>query len=188
MIHETNLDGVVEITPRRFSDSRGHFTETYNADTLVKLGIDTHFVQDNQSYSRDQGTVRGLHFQSPPSAQAKLVRALQGVIWDVAVDVRVGSPTYGRWVGVELSDTKGNQLLIPAGFLHGFVTRTPDCMVAYKCSATYAPDCEGSVKFNDPDLAIDWGVAAEEAVLSDKDAVAPPFADFVSPFKYRPNS
>ncbi len=187
-MHETKLDGVTEITPRRFSDSRGHFTETYNADNFAKLGINTQFAQDNQSYSRDQGTVRGLHFQSPPSAQAKLVRVLQGVIWDVAVDVRVGSPTYGNWVGVELSDTKGNQLLIPAGFLHGFVTRTPDCMVAYKCSATYAPACEGSVRFDDPDLAIAWGITAQEAVLSDKDAIAPPFADFVSPFKYESRS
>lgn len=184
MIHETKLDGVAEITPRRFSDSRGHFTETYNADTLARLGIATQFVQDNQSYSRDQGTVRGLHYQAPPSAQAKLVRVLQGVIWDVAVDVRRGSPSYGRWVGVELSDTKGNQLLIPEGFLHGFVTRTPDCLVAYKCSDTYAPACEGSVRFDDPDLAIDWGISADEAVLSDKDAAALSFASFDTPFIY----
>ena len=184
MIHETNLDGVTEITPRRFGDARGHFTETYNADTLAGLGITTQFVQDNQSYSRDQGTVRGLHYQAPPSAQAKLVRAVQGVIFDVAVDVRNGSPTYGEWVGVELSDAKGNQLLIPAGFLHGFVTRTPDCIVAYKCSATYAPSCEGAVRFDDPDLAIDWGISSDQAVLSDKDAAAGSFADFVSPFAY----
>ncbi|WP_342069656.1 dTDP-4-dehydrorhamnose 3,5-epimerase [Yoonia algicola] len=182
MLNETKLGGVIEITPRRFADSRGHFTETYNADSLAQHGITTAFVQDNQSYSRDIGTVRGLHFQAPPSAQAKLVRVLQGVIWDVAVDVRKGSPTFGHWAGVELSDTVGNQLLIPEGFLHGFVTRTADCMVAYKCSATYAPDTEGSVRFDDPDLAVDWGIKPEDAVLSDKDAAAPSFAAFVSPF------
>lgn len=188
MINETGLDGVIEITPRRFADSRGHFSETYNADTLTQHGVTTQFVQDNQSYSRDIGTVRGLHFQAPPAAQAKLVRVLQGVIYDVAIDVRHGSPTYGKWVGVELSDTTGNQLLIPAGFLHGFVTRTPDCMVAYKCSATYAPATEGSVRFDDPDLAIDWGIDPKDAVLSDKDAAAPSFADFTSPFSYEGTS
>ena len=145
-------------------------------------------MQDNQSYSRDIGTVRGLHFQAPPNAQAKLVRVLQGVIWDVAVDIRQGSPTYGHWVGVELSDAKGNQLFIPEGFLHGFVTRTADCMVAYKCSATYAPDSEGAVRFDDPDLAIDWGIAPPDAVLSDKDAAAPFFSDFTSPFMSGPQS
>jgi dTDP-4-dehydrorhamnose 3,5-epimerase len=184
MITHTRLTGVIEITPRRFADSRGHFSETYNADTLAQHGITTQFVQDNQSYSRDIGTVRGLHFQAPPSAQAKLVRVLQGVIWDVAVDVRKGSPTFGHWAGVELSDQAGNQLLIPEGFLHGFVTRTADCMVAYKCSATYAPDTEGSVRFDDPDLAIDWGISPQEAVLSEKDAAASGFAAFQSPFVY----
>ena len=184
MIKQTGLTGVIEITPRRFSDSRGHFSETYNADTFAQHGITTQFVQDNQSYSRDAGTVRGLHFQAPPSAQAKLVRVLQGIIWDVAVDIRRGSPTFGHWVGVELSDQAGNQLLIPEGFLHGFVTRTTDCMVAYKCSATYAPSTEGSVRFDDPELAIDWGINLQDAVLSDKDAQAPGFADFTSPFTY----
>ena len=188
MIDKTALPGVTEVTPPRFSDSRGHFSETYNADTFAKQGITTHFVQDNQSYSRDIGTVRGLHFQAPPNAQAKLVRVLQGVIWDVAVDIRQGSPTYGHWVGVELSDAKGNQLFIPEGFLHGFVTRTADCMVAYKCSATYAPDSEGAIRFDDPDLAIDWGIAPQDAVLSDKDAAAPRFAGFASPFMSGPQS
>lgn len=184
MIEKTKLDGVVEITPRRFSDNRGYFSETYNLETLSKHGVTTQFVQDNQSYSRDRGTVRGLHFQAPPSAQAKLVRVLQGVIWDVAVDVRRGSPTHGQWVGVELSDDKGNQLLIPEGFLHGFVTRTDDCVVAYKCSDTYAPSTEGSVRFDDPDLGIDWGIPTDQAVLSDKDAAAPSFATFETPFRY----
>ena len=186
MINKTNLDGVVEITPRRFADSRGHFSETYNADTLAGLGITTTFVQDNQSYSKDQGTVRGLHFQAPPAAQAKLVRVLQGVIWDVAVDIRQGSPSFGQWVGVELSADRGTQLLIPVGFLHGFLTRTPDCIVAYKCSATYAPETEGAVRFDDPDLGVDWGIATDLAVLSDKDAAAKSFAALTSPFTYEP--
>lgn len=185
MIQETKLDGVVVITPPRFSDSRGHFSETYNAETLAGLGIATQFVQDNQSYSGDQSTVRGLHLQTPPAAQAKLVRVLQGVIFDVAVDVRQGSPSYGHWVGVELSDAQGNQMLIPAGFLHGFITRTADCLVAYKCSATYAPKSEAAVRFDDPDLAIDWGVDPATAKLSDKDAAATSFAAFKSPFVYR---
>lgn len=184
MFKNTALEGVVVFTPKRFADSRGHFSETYNAEVFAAQGITTPFVQDNQSYSAAVGTVRGLHFQAPPAAQAKLVRVLQGEIWDVAVDVRTGSPTFGQWVGVSLSAAEGNQLLIPAGFLHGFVTRTPDCMVSYKCSATYAPDAEGSVRFDDPALGIDWGIDADKAILSDKDAAAPGFADFVSPFTY----
>jgi dTDP-4-dehydrorhamnose 3,5-epimerase len=184
MIENTGLPDVVVMTPRRFADSRGSFQETYNRDTLTKFGIDTDFVQDNQSWSRDAGTIRGLHFQTPPSAQAKLVRVLVGEIWDVAVDIRAGSPTYGEWTGVTLSAQNNRQLLIPAGFLHGFVTRVPDCLVAYKCSATYAPDCEGAVRFDDPDLAIDWGIPATDAVLSDKDAAAGSFADLKTPFTY----
>lgn len=185
MIQETSLDGVLQITPRRFSDGRGYFSETYNADALANHGITISFVQDNQSFSRDTGTVRGLHYQSPPSAQAKLVRVIQGAIWDVAVDVRDGSPTYGQWTGVELTSEEGNQLLVPAGFLHGFVTRTPDCLVAYKCSDVYAPDCEGGIRFDDPDLAIDWGIDPSAAIVSDKDAIAPSFAEFQSPFSLK---
>lgn len=184
MIATTSLAGVVTLTPRLFSDSRGSFQETYNRDTLAGLGIDTVFVQDNQSRSREAGTVRGLHFQAPPRAQAKLVRVLVGEIFDVAVDIRKGSPTYGQWTGVTLSAENGVQLLIPAGFLHGFVTRVPDCVVAYKCSDTYAPDCEGSVRFDDPDIGIDWGIPAYRAVLSDKDAAAGSFADLDSPFTH----
>ena len=184
----TCLHGVQIITPRVFADNRGAFSETYNKDTLAGLRIDIVFVQDNQSWSRDVGTIRGLHFQSPPSAQAKLVRVLVGEIWDVAVDIRAGSPTYGQWTGVTLSADNNRQLLIPAGFLHGFVTRVPDCLVAYKCSATYAPACEGAVRFDDPDLAIDWGIPAAEAVLSDKDAAAGSFANLKTPFTYEAHS
>ncbi len=184
MIATTSLEGVVTLAPRRFADSRGSFQETYNRDTLAGLGIDTVFVQDNQSWSREAGTVRGLHFQAPPQAQAKLVRVLVGEIFDVAVDIRAGSPTYGQWTGVTLSADNNMQLLIPSGFLHGFVTRVPECLVAYKCSDTYAPTCEGAVRFDDPDLGIDWGIPADQAVLSDKDAAAGPFADLDTPFTY----
>lgn len=183
-IEETALPGVVIITPKRFGDDRGYFSETYNLKALSDLGISTPFVQDNQSLSRQVGTVRGLHFQRPPHAQAKLVRVLQGRILDVAVDVRKGSPHYGKWVGVELSAEDGRQLLIPAGFLHGFVTREPDTLVFYKCSDYYAPECDGAVRFNDSDIGIDWGISQDDAVLSAKDAAAPAFADFDSPFPY----
>jgi dTDP-4-dehydrorhamnose 3,5-epimerase len=184
MIEQTKLDGVVIVTPRVFSDNRGSFFESYNRNTLSGHDITTEFIQDNQSYSADAGTIRGLHFQTPPSAQAKLVRVLVGEIWDVAVDIRAGSPTYGQWTGVTLSAGNNRQLLIPAGFLHGFVTRVPDCLVAYKCSNVYAPACEGAVRFDDPDLAIDWGIPAADAVLSDKDAAAGSFADLKTPFTY----
>ena len=183
-LERTTLDGVVTLTPRVFGDNRGSFFESYNATTLAGLGIDTVFVQDNQSHSADAGTVRGLHFQSPPHAQAKLVRVLQGEIFDVAVDIRRGSPTYGEWTGVTLSAENRAQLLVPAGFLHGFVTRVADCVVAYKCSDTYAPDCEGAVRFDDADIGIDWGIDAGDAVLSDKDAKAGPLAELESPFTF----
>ncbi|NTT87271.1 dTDP-4-dehydrorhamnose 3,5-epimerase [Tabrizicola fusiformis] len=183
-IDETALPGVLILTPRRFADDRGFFSEVWNRESLRKLGIDIDFVQDNHSLSRPVGTVRGLHYQSPPHAQDKLVRCGAGVVFDVAVDARVGSPTYGKWVGVELSAENGRQLLIPKGFLHGFVTRAPNSELLYKCSDVYAPDCDGAVHFADPDLGIDWGIAADQAVLSPKDAAAPRFADFRSPFKF----
>ena len=184
MIEQTALPGVKIITPRWFRDNRGAFSETYNHTTWAGLGVTDVFVQDNHSISRDVGTVRGLHFQSPPFAQAKVVRVVAGAIWDVAVDIRRGSPTYGQWVGVELSAENGRQLLVPTGFLHGFATRAPNTEVVYKCSAVYAPECEGAVRFDDPDLAIDWGIASEKAVLSDKDAAAESFAALDSPFEY----
>jgi dTDP-4-dehydrorhamnose 3,5-epimerase len=183
-IEPTSLPGVVILTPRVFHDARGSFCESWNRHTLAKLGITLDFVQDNQSLSRPVGTVRGLHYQAPPRAQDKLVRAAVGTILDVAVDVRVGSPHYGRWVGVELSAENGRQLLVPAGFLHGFVTRTPDALVMYKTSDVYAPDCDGAVHFADPDLAIDWGIDPALAVLSDKDQRAPRLANWASPFTY----
>lgn len=181
-IEQTPLQGVLILTPRRFGDARGWFSEVWNSDTLKKNGIDIAFVQDNHSSSRDVGTVRGLHFQSPPHAQAKLVRCGRGHVFDVAVDIRKGSPTYGKWFGVDLTADNGRQLLIPAGFLHGFVTRAPDSELLYKCSDVYAPECDGAVRFDDPDLAIDWGIDPATAILSDKDRNAKLMGDFTSPF------
>ena len=165
IIDETALAGVLILTPRRFGDARGWFSEVWNKETLAAKGITCDFVQDNHSYSRDPGTVRGLHFQSPPHAQTKLVRCGRGSVFDVAVDIRKGSPTYGKWVGVDLSAENGKQLLIPAGFLHGFVTRQPDSELLYKCSDVYAPDCDGAVRFDDPDIGIRWGIDPAAAIL-----------------------
>ncbi|WP_028964923.1 dTDP-4-dehydrorhamnose 3,5-epimerase [Sphingomonas phyllosphaerae] len=171
------------IRPRRFGDSRGWFTETYNRETFAALGIDCTFVQDNHSLSAPAFTLRGLHFQTPPRGQDKLVRCVNGRIYDVAVDVRAGSPTYGQWVGAELSAENGHQLFIPVGFAHGFVTLEPDCEVTYKCSDTYAPAHDGGIRWES--VGIDWplpaGVTPE---LSEKDKVQPTLADFDSPFAY----
>ena len=171
------------VTPRRFSDDRGFFSETYNERAFTDAGIPVRFVQDNHSCSGARGTVRGLHYQSPPHAQAKLVRVARGRIFDVAVDVRHGSPTFGRWVGAALDDVTGTQIFVPAGFLHGFMTLEPDTHVIYKVDDFYAPDCDGAVRFDDPELAIDWPLPAAEAVLSAKDAAAMSWADFKSPFQ-----
>ena len=181
-ITETALPGVLEITPRRFADSRGHFSESWNRARLAEHGIDLDFVQDNHSHSAQAHTVRGLHYQAPPFAQDKLVRVLRGRILDVAVDIRPGSPHFKRWVAVELTAEAGNQLLVPVGFLHGFVTLEPETDVAYKVTAPYAPEADGAVRFDDPDLGVDWGIDPESAVLSDKDAAAPGFADLTNPF------
>lgn len=179
-----SLPGVVLLTPRRFEDSRGFFCEVWNKHRLSETGLDFEFVQDNQSLSRARGVVRGLHAQVPPHAQDKLVRVGRGAAFDVAVDIRVGSPTFGKWVGCELSAENGRQLLIPKGFLHGFVTLTDEVELLYKCTDYYAPECEISVRFDDKDLGIDWGIPAEMAILSEKDLVAPLFARLNSPFRY----
>lgn len=177
----TALPGVMIVTPARFGDARGWFAETWNAARMAETGLELVFVQDNHSFSAEKGTLRGLHFQRPPRAQDKLVRCTQGTILDVAVDIRKGSPHYGQWVGVELSAENGKQLLVPKGFLHGFVTLTPDCEVQYKCSDVYAPDCDGAVAWNS--VGIDWGLTGEP-VLSAKDAAAVAFADFKTPFTW----
>ncbi|MDF0598816.1 dTDP-4-dehydrorhamnose 3,5-epimerase [Psychromarinibacter halotolerans] len=180
----TSLEGVYIITPRRFGDHRGFFSESYNERVFADAGIDIRFVQDNHSLSGTTGTVRGLHFQSPPHAQAKLVRCGRGRIFDVAVDIRRGSPTYGQWTGAELSFDNGRQLLIPEGFLHGFMTLEPDCEIVYKCSDFYAPECDGAVRWDDPDVGIEWPHTGADPVLSEKDAKAPALADFDTPFTY----
>lgn len=180
-IEDTKLAGVKLITPRRFGDHRGFFSESYSRKDLAENGIDIEFVQDNHSLSMTPGTVRGLHFQAPPHAQHKLVRCGKGAFFDVAVDIRKGSPTYGQWVGFELSFENGAQVLVPAGFAHGFVTLVPDTEIIYKCSDYYVPEAEGALIWNDPDIGIDWPYQ-DEVVLSDKDAKAPGFAGFDSPF------
>ena len=180
-VEDTFLPGVLILTPRRFGDARGFFSESWNRRTLVAHGIELDFVQDNHSLSGAAGTIRGLHFQAPPHAQAKLVRCGRGRLFDVAVDVRRGSPTYGEWVGVELSAENGRQLLVPAGFLHGFVTREPETEILYKCTDYYAPECDGAVRWDS--CGIDWGLTGEP-VLSDKDAAAPTLAEFDSPFTW----
>ncbi|MRU15529.1 dTDP-4-dehydrorhamnose 3,5-epimerase [Roseovarius sp. A21] len=181
-VEKTTLPGVLLITPRRFGDSRGFFSESYNRSRMAEHGVTIDFVQDNHSLSVQPGTVRGLHFQAPPHAQDKLVRCGRGALFDVAVDIRKGSPTYGKWVGYELSFENGRQLLVPKGFLHGFVTRAPDTEIVYKCSDYYAPECDGAVRFDCPQIGIDWGFDVDSAALSDKDAKAPFFKDFDSPF------
>ncbi|ARU00392.1 dTDP-4-dehydrorhamnose 3,5-epimerase [Yoonia vestfoldensis] len=182
-ITTTKLPGVLILTPARFGDARGFFSESWNRKTLAAQGITLDFVQDNHSLSAQIGTIRGLHFQSPPHAQAKLVRCGRGCLFDVVVDIRRGSPSYGHWLGAELSAENGQQILVPAGFLHGFITRAPDTEIIYKCTDYYAPACDGAVRFDDPDIGIDWGLPAGVApVLSDKDAAAPLLRDLDSPF------
>ena len=181
-IEETALEGVRILTPPRFGDNRGFFSESWNRAAMDEAGLAYDFVQDNHSMSAAVGTLRGLHFQAPPHAQAKLVRCGRGALFDVAVDIRVGSPAYGQWVGVDLSFRNGRQLLIPAGFLHGFVTREPDTEIVYKCTDFYAPECDGAVRWDS--VGIEWGLGDAEPVLSEKDAAAPAVADFVSPFSY----
>lgn len=181
---ETAIPGVALLTPSRFADARGWFSETWSAERLAEAGVSATFVQDNQSHSTAVGTVRGLHYQRPPFAQGKLVRVVRGRIRDVSVDVRRGSPTYGHWVAAELSAQNAAQLWMPRGFLHGFVTLEPDTDVLYKVDTPYDAASDGAVRFDDPDLAIDWGMDPGLAVLSDKDARAPAFRDFDSPFCY----
>jgi dTDP-4-dehydrorhamnose 3,5-epimerase len=181
-LETTLIPDVLILTPARFGDARGWFSETFNAARFAQAGLDVAWVQDNHSYSAAVGTLRGLHLQRPPHAQDKLVRCTRGAILDVAVDVRLGSPTYGQWVGVELTPENGKQLFVPKGCLHGFATRLADTEVQYKCSDVYAPECDGAIRWSDPFLAIDWGVA--DPILSAKDQVAPLMAGWQSPFEW----
>jgi dTDP-4-dehydrorhamnose 3,5-epimerase len=164
------------IIPKKFGDERGYFSETYNKQALADAGIEENFVQDNQSLSAARGTVRGLHFQVPPIAQAKLVRVLRGSILDVAVDLRRDSPSFGKYVSAVISAREGNQILVPVGFAHGFCTLEPDTEVFYKVSAPYSPAHDRGVSWIDKDIGIDWPVAPADAVLSAKDLALPAFA------------
>ena len=179
---DTEIPAVKRVVPKRFGDARGWFSETYRTDTLARAGISAAFVQDNQSFSSPKGTVRGLHFQVAPCPQAKLIRVLQGAILDVAVDLRGGSPTYGRHVAVTLDAEAGEQVYIPHGFAHGFCTLTPDVMVAYKVDSYYSPAHDRSLAWNDPTLGIDWPVTEAEALLSDKDRRAPRLSELGTVF------
>lgn len=178
------LEGVLEIRPRKFEDERGFFSETWSAADLADAGIDIAFIQDNHSFSRLSGVVRGLHFQTPPFAQDKLVRVLRGAIFDVAVDIRNGSPTFSQWVGLELSAAAWNQILVPKGFAHGFVTLQPETEVVYKVSAPYSQPHDCSIRFDDPAIGIQWPVTADAVVLSTKDAAAPILANIETGFVY----
>jgi len=172
-LYPTALPEVRLLVSRRFRDARGFLSEVYGRAAFRELGLDLDFVQENHSYSERAGTVRGLHFQAPPRAQAKLVRVVRGAIYDVALDVRRGSPTFGRHVGVVLSAAEWNQLLVPVGFAHGFCTLEPDTEVIYKLTDSYAPETERGVLWNDPALGIAWPVAPEAAIVSDKDRALP---------------
>ena len=179
------LPGLLLLKPRRFADGRGYFVETYNKSTIeIATGLAITFVQDNESHSAERGTVRALHFQLPPMEQTKLVRVLHGSVYDVAVDVRAGSPTYGRWEATTLTAREGEQLFVPRGFAHGFCTLEPDTVVAYKVDAFYAPASDSGLIWNDPMLAIDWPVRPDQAVLSDKDLRLGGFGELQSPFRY----
>lgn len=172
------------VCPRRFSDSRGWFSETFNDARLKAHGIDVAYCQDNHSYSAQAGTLRGLHFQRPPHAQAKLVRCIRGRIFDVAVDIRRASPTFGQWVGAELSAENGKQLFVPVGYAHGFLTLEPDCEIAYKVDDYYSPECDGGIAWNDPDIGVNWTPGFGAPVLSDKDSKLPLLAEMTFEFDY----
>ena len=177
------LDGLVNISPARYGDHRGYFSETFKDDWFRKNVADVTFVQENESLSATAGTVRGLHFQLDPFAQGKLVRCTRGKLFDVAVDIRVGSPTYGQWYGVELSAENGEQLWVPVGFAHGFATLGRDTVIAYKVTAPYDAESDRGVLWNDPEIGIEWPLL-ENAVLSEKDKVQPRLADLPLSFKF----
>ncbi|WP_414832253.1 dTDP-4-dehydrorhamnose 3,5-epimerase [Afifella sp. YEN Y35] len=176
-VRPLGLEGVVEIVPKKFGDDRGFFSETYNADRFAEAGIPLTFVQDNHSYSKAVGVLRGLHYQLPPRAQDKLVRVTRGRILDVAVDIRRSSPTFRQWVSLEVSSAKWNQILIPAGFAHGFLTLEPDTEVLYKVTDVYSPEHDRSLRFDDPEIGVDWPLSGDALTLSAKDQGAPFLAE-----------
>ena len=183
---ESILDpSVLLITPQRHGDDRGFFAEVYNRQSLAEVGIDDVFVQDNHSLSRERGVVRGMHFQIDPHPTAKLVSVIRGAIWDVVLDLRRGSPTYGEHAGVQLTPENGTQIYVPVGFAHGFVTLEPDTEVFYKVTDHWSPDVDRGVAWDDADLAIAWPIPEGEAILSDKDRNQPGFADLPDYFQWR---
>lgn len=175
-IQETSIQGLVEITPQKHEDTRGYFFESFRADVFVKHGLPGHFLQENQSKS-EYGVIRGLHYQVGEYAQGKLIRTIHGSIWDVTVDIRPGSVTFGHVYGVELSADNAKQLWVPRGFAHGFAVLSKTAIIQYKCDAYYAPAAEAGILWNDPDLDIDWRIAAGDEKLSDKDQYHPSFQD-----------
>lgn len=181
-VSQTGIPGLVVIQPKVFPDNRGFFLETYSRKAFAAAGLDYDFVQDNHARSGLKGVLRGLHFQRPPAAQAKLVWVVRGVVFDVAVDLRRGSPTYGRWYGIELSAENFSRLMIPRGFAHGYVTLTDDAEFMYKVDAPYSPGDDGGIAWNDPDIAINWPVT--EPILSEKDTAQPLLSAVGSPFTY----
>ncbi len=182
-INDTKLIGVKVITPKVFGDHRGWFTETYSDEHFKKAGLDLTFVQDNHSYSATKGTLRGLHYQLNPKAQTKLVRCTRGAIFDVAVDIRKGSPTYGEWFGIELNADNKKQLLVPKGFAHAFMTLTDDVEVQYKVDELYSPDCDRGIVWNDKEIGIEWPMDVTP-VLSDKDQNAPLLSETENNFTF----
>ena len=182
-IESLNIPAVKVLMPKKYGDRRGFFSEVYNKKTLLELGIDLDFVQDNHSLSADKGTMRGLHFQTPPFAQDKLVRVVRGAVFDVAVDLRRNSPTYGEHVSVVLSADALNQVLVPTGFAHGFMTLEPDTEVVYKVSDYYAPEHDKGILWNDPALEIVWPEPEATVILSEKDRAQPRLAEMTSPFE-----
>jgi dTDP-4-dehydrorhamnose 3,5-epimerase len=185
-IRRLGIPDLMEIVPMRHSDDRGFFSEVWNSAALAAEGIDVGFVQANHSYSAEAGVLRGLHYQEPPFAQAKLVRVTRGAIFDVAVDLRHGSPTFGEWVGLTISAADWNQIYLPQGFAHGFVTLEPDCEVLYQVSAPYSRDHDRSIRFDDPAIGVEWPLGGRAPILSDKDRTAPLLADVRAAFRYEP--
>jgi dTDP-4-dehydrorhamnose 3,5-epimerase len=183
-VEQLAIPAVLAVTPDRHGDSRGFFSETYNQRVFAEHGIDALFVQDNHSLSGLKGTIRGLHFQKPPLAQAKLVRVVRGAVYDVAVDIRRGSPTYGRFAGATLSAENGMQLYVPIGFAHGFCTLADETEVVYKVSDFYSREHDAALFWDDPDIRIPWPLDGGSAQISEKDAAAPRFTAFESPFVY----
>lgn len=176
-VRTLGLEGVLEIVPKRHGDARGYFCETWNAERFAQAGIDLTFVQDNHSYSAAAGVLRGLHYQLPPRAQDKLLRVVRGSVFDVVVDIRRSSPTFGKWSALEVSAEKGNQILVPKGYAHGFVTLVPDTEILYKVTDTYSPEHDRSIRFDDPAIGIAWPSLAADFQLSDKDRKAPPLSE-----------